>query len=255
MRAVSEGAFDDALAALAEDLVVEHSTEEVLAEVIDLVAETLPRCDLAGITLLDEERRPTTAARTDPAVQDLDDAQYTHDDGPCLASLEQARVVTVEDIGAERRWQLFRDTAAQMGVRSTLAMPLIVRGKSIGALNCYSREVGPFGRDTLGFAEVCASRVAVTVANTQAYEQAVRLADDLRQALLSRDVIGQAKGLLMASSGLTSDQAFDMLRRASQRTNIKLHDIAADMVDAANARAALGGEGAEPPPLAGLSAD
>ena len=113
-----------------------------------------------------------------------------------------------------------------------LSTPLAVGDRRLGSLNLYSRSVEVFPPVAVAAAQVLAHQASVVLANAVAYATASVLNDQLREALASRDVIGQAKGILMARERCTPDEAFDILRRGSQRTNHKLRDVAQHLVDA-----------------------
>ena len=154
------------------------------------------------------------------------------DTGPCLESMRTGTVVRVEDMAAEHRWTPYPARAAELGVRSSLSLPLVVEGRSSGALNFYATAPRAFGADD----EAAAARWAGQA--TGALTVALRIADsdERAQSLLggldTRALIGQAVGLLMAQERCTAAQAFDLLRIASQRRNVKLRDVAAGMVAA-----------------------
>jgi hypothetical protein len=117
----------------------------------------------------------------------------------------------------------------EQGISSSLSLPLLALDEAVGALNLYSRDHAGFASSE-AVGEVFAARAAVTMANAAAYYRATELVGHLSLALDHRDVIAQAKGILMAKEGVSSDEAFDILRRASQRANRKLYDIATEII-------------------------
>ncbi|MDP9428137.1 MAG: GAF and ANTAR domain-containing protein [Actinomycetota bacterium] len=173
-----------------------------------------------------------TVASTGPLADRADGRQYEMDTGPCLESLRTGTVVRVDDMAAEGRWAPYPAQAAELGVRSSLSLPLVVEGRSSGALNLYATEPHAFGTDI----EAAAARWAERA--TGALSVALRIADSDERAdsmlggLDTRATIGQAVGLLMARERCTADRAFDLLRIASQRRNVKLRDVAAGIVAA-----------------------
>lgn len=128
----------------------------------------------------------------------------------------------IEDIREEDRWPRFAGRAADLGVRSMLSFQLFVTGSTMGALNLYSSRPGAFGEESESVGLVFASHAAVALVSAQHEEH-------LRAALASRDLIGQAKGILMNQFRITADQAFQVLVRASSHTNRKLVDIAEEL--------------------------
>jgi PAS domain S-box-containing protein len=220
------------LTALSHVLLGEETLDTLLQRVAELSAEALPGCH-AGVTLM-EKGRPTTAVATDDLVGTVDDAQYQADEGPCLDAIRDGRPHRSDAVADDPRWPRFGPAAAGEGVVSVMALPLEVRGETLGALNLYSTEPAAFSDPTRErLAELLAGQAAVALANARLYESSSRLATQLQEAMASRGVIEQAKGVLMARERCTEDQAFDILRRASQRTNRKLREIAKLVVDGA----------------------
>jgi len=108
-----------------------------------------------------------------------------------------------------------------------------VRGKGIGALNLYSKRTAAFSEDDEQLGVMLTSQASVALANSQLYESAYRMSQQLQQALTSRATIDQAKGMLMAEHGVGGDEAFNILRTTSQRENRKLRELAQELVDRA----------------------
>jgi GAF domain-containing protein len=202
-----------------------------LADLAELAARQVSQADACGLTLT-RDATGVTVASTGPLAQRADERQYEMDAGPCLESMRTGTVVRVEDMAAEDRWAPYPARASQLGVRSSLSLPLVVEGRSSGALNFYATAPRAFRADD----EASAARWAGQA--TGALTVALRIADsdERAQSLLggldTRATIGQAVGLLMAQERCTADRAFDLLRIASQRRNVKLRDVAAGVVAA-----------------------
>ena len=128
-------------------------------------------------------------------------------------------------------WPAFTERAILAGVRSVWSLPLKVRDRTTGALNLYAMGGEAWPATSQRLAHDLASQAAVVLANAAALMGAELTNEHLRVALETRDMIGQAKGILMARQGVSGDQAFDVLRRASQRTNRKLRDVATDVIN------------------------
>lgn len=224
-----DDALQEALRGLAGLLLTEQSTDDVLAAVVSLAAQVVPGCDAASISML-HKGRPVTPVSSADLANDLDHSQYESGEGPCLTAIESAAPVRVESFAREQRWPRFSKQAAAEGVRSVLSLPLRVQDTVLGALNLYSRRPSNFS-DAEDSAALFAHQASITLFNAQALRQAQELAQQLAVALENRDVIGQAKGIIMAAQNLSSDQAFDVLRRASQRGNRKLHEVAREIVE------------------------
>ena len=144
--------------------------------------------------------------------------------------MRTAQVASVEDTTQEGRWAEFGARAVAAGVGSSLSVPLTVGGRPVGALNLYAPDARAFEETRLGWARGIAAAVSGVLALAASRAEQARQVEDLRAALDTRAVIDQALGILMAQQRCTSDEAFDILRRASQRRNAKLRDVAAGIV-------------------------
>jgi hypothetical protein len=135
---------------------------------------------------------------------------------------DERNVVLVDDLAADLRWPRFAARATACGVASVLSFQLSTTGDTIGTLNLYARAAHAFTDESVLVGAMLSAHAAVAMDATVAL-------DRLHRALAGRDVIGQAKGILMERYGLSDGQAFDLLIAASQHPNPKLHDIAADL--------------------------
>jgi hypothetical protein len=219
-------------ARLAGLLLNAETVADVLSHVVAATSAVIPDADLVSLTLRGSDGHLHTPVETDPVGTALDDLQDRYNQGPCF---DAARVPGLAytyspDLAAEERWPRFGPIAAQRGYRSVLStalLPEITPPRLSGALDIYSVHPGRLGDETTrDRALLLATHASLAVANTEA----VRLADlrtvQLRQALRTRDVIGQAKGILMQRRGISAEEAFDLLRRTSQDLNIKLAELA-----------------------------
>jgi GAF domain-containing protein len=156
--------------------------------------------------------------------------QHQTGEGPCLDAIVHQLIFYVDDLNSDLRWPHFAPQATALGLRSMLALPL-VGSESIGAINLYARYPAAFGVVDRAKATILASlaSLALTVAHT--HEDEERRADNLMAALDSRETIGEALGILMERERISSDQAFEVLRRASQHLNLKLREVAQNLVD------------------------
>jgi GAF domain-containing protein len=223
------GTLENAVRALARLLLSEETLEATHSRVADLARRTLPACDLASVTMI-TDGRPSTPVQTDPLAGDLDAAQYRSKRGPCLEAYSRGRVIREKITENAARWPEFSAVADKAGVRSIMAVPLVARGQPIGALNLYSRSAESYDAGDEETALLFSDQAAVACANAEVYWRTYALTEHLREALESRDVIGQAKGILMARRGCTAEAAFEALRKVSQHRNIKLRDIAEQVV-------------------------
>jgi hypothetical protein len=205
------------------------SVEDTLTQVVGLAVATIEGCDFAGIFLVDGDLI-TTPVHTDPVVADVDSLQHRTGEGPCLDAIARAVAFYAEDLADDRRWPHFAPEATVLGVRSVLALPLSTTG-TIGALNLYARYPRAFGVIDRARGLLLAGLAAGAFSSAQIHEDGERRAANLHAALASREVIGQAEGILMERERITGEQAFDILRRASQHLNVKLREVAQHLVD------------------------
>lgn len=218
------------MGALAGFLVSEVSLSQTLTRISEVTVEALHAVAFAGMTLLDDGR-PTTAVFTSEESPEIDSAQYESGHGPCLDAWRQNRTVGVEDTTAPGPYPDFCAASLQHGIHSTLSLPIGRDGDSFGALNLYAPTERAFSDDDQALALDLAGTASALIVNSQAYWGSFELTQQLQEAMASRSVIDQAKGMLMVNQpGLNADEAFDMLKRASQRENVKLRDIAGRVV-------------------------
>ena len=198
-----------------------------------------------SITVADNGGYRTSNSTAEEALV-LDQSQYDGNDGPCLEALRSGRQVASDwdgdghrAMGTARggRWPQVRAKAEELGVSAVLSTPLLqAPDQAIGALNIYSRDGDGFGEDERRTAELLGEHAAILLSNALALIGATNLNEQLRAALASREIIGEAKGIIMERQSCTRDEAFDILRRASQRENRKLRDLAEELVVRVEAR-------------------
>ena len=219
-------------AALKRFLIGEDSLEDALSKLAFIAVETVPGVDLASITVL-RNGKPQTPSFTEKDALNLDESQYKAGDGPCLAAIRHVGLET-HATATETRWSEFDAAAAEAGILGTLSVALASRDdEAVGGLNLYSRSTFHFSDDACEAAVGLAGEIAVAVANVLTFEDVSTLAKQLEEAMASRAVIEQAKGILIAAQRCSPDEAFDILRRASQRDNRKLREMAAEIVERA----------------------
>jgi GAF domain-containing protein len=230
---VSSDAATSALRALSQFVVAERSMGDTLHRVSEIAIDALPPADMAGISMLGDDGAPTTGVFTDDQAPEIDGAQYAAGRGPCLDAWRQRRVVLLGDIqDAVDDYPEFVSAAQARGVGSVLSLPLVAGEAGLGALNLYAPAGKSFSEGDEALGLELAAAAAIVLANASAYWEASHLSEQLTEAMRSRAVIEQAKGMLMARSPeLSADDAFDLLRRASQRENVKLREIAQRIVD------------------------
>jgi GAF domain-containing protein len=215
--------------ALARVVFADRELSEVLTEITGIARRAMPSVEAASVTLIRGDK-PFTAAYDGQMALDADELQYEHGYGPCVDAGRAGQMFLVDDMRTEQRWPDYAQNVVAHGVLSSLSVPLPFQGVTIGALDTYASQPKVFDDTDVELAQEVAAWVAIAVGNAEA---AARTSDDLiqlRTVMLSRACIEQAKGILMERHKVTEDEAFTMLAHASQRTNTKLRDVAAELV-------------------------
>jgi GAF domain-containing protein len=220
----------DMLVGLHQLVETEQNLTDSLQRVVFLANAAIPAAHGVGLTLRSGDSGATVAYQGEVAPE-LDQAQYADDLGPCLQAFRDDRTINVGSIAAEvSRWPSFARRAEELGVLSSLSLPLHDDKGAVGALNFYSGTEHEFGDPQVAVAEAFAAQASVAVTNAEVYWRTRHLADNLTKALDSRDKIGQAKGILMRDLGISAEEAFERIRKTSQNRNIKVADIAEEII-------------------------
>jgi transcriptional regulator with GAF, ATPase, and Fis domain len=207
------------LSNLARTLQDENDVDKTLQAIVEAAVGTVPGAQHAGLSVVERRREVKTRAGTAEVVYQVDEAQYETGEGPCLSAVYEQQTVSLPHMASEDRWPEFTARAIELGIGSMLSFQLFVQQDNLGALNLYSADKNAFGDDAEHIGLLFASHAAVAMSGAQREEH-------LTKAMQARDVIGQAKGILMERHKLTADQAFSVLTRASQQTNTKLIEVA-----------------------------
>ncbi len=236
---------DDVPASIAElqkTLLSTDTVEEFLRELVAQAARLVTGGLSCGMTL-GTGGRPFTVACSHELAADVDELQYELGDGPCLESMRSGTRVRIEDTAAETRWPGFCERAAQLGVRSTLSLPLTADGEPAGALNLYAPVTAGFGEAETRRAAQFAEHGSGALALASRLASYASLTGQLRASLASRAVIDQAVGVIMAQERCSQAKAFGILRTASQHRNIKVRELAREIITS------VSGEPPAPPPF------
>jgi GAF domain-containing protein len=210
------------LTVLARDLQRFSTPQEVLDHIVVTVVEMVPGAQDATITVAQERMTARSAAASSERARLFDVLQSETSQGPCLDALFDQETVRVDDLASEERWPQLSARVQELGARSMVCFQLFVTGNTLGSLDLLATEPGAFSDESERVGLLFASHAAIALAGARELE-------DVRSALVNRDDIGQAKGILMERFKVTADQAFFLLVEASQQTNRKLHVIAADL--------------------------
>lgn len=208
---------------VARALQAHTDTDEMLNEVVAAAVGLIPGVDEGSISVVVGRRQVSSQHPSSDLPEQVDAVQTEVGEGPCLDAVYEHQTVRVPDMANEQRWPLFSRRAADLGAASMLSFQLYVEGDNLGALNLYSRQPNAFNDDSEQVGLLFASHAAVAFADAQHI-------DHLRAAVTTRDLIGQAKGILMERYQIDGEQAFRLLTRISQSTNNKIRTIAAQLV-------------------------
>lgn len=218
-----------AIAELSRIVLSDETVETVLDRIAELAKRTVPGAVEVSVTLVRSDT-PVTAAFTGHLALEADEMQYERGFGPCLDAARGGVLMRIDDMTTETRWPDYAAKVSTIGVRSSVSVPLPLQEDVIGALNIYGDQPHAFDDDAVEVAETFGAHAAVALANADMYASTAQLAQQMKDAMQSRAVIEQAKGIIMAQRRCDADQAFHTLVRASQATNRKLRDVAADIV-------------------------
>ncbi|OBH93277.1 GAF and ANTAR domain-containing protein [Mycobacterium sp. E2733] len=212
------------MAELARDIAAPRSLGHVLTEVTTAAVELIPAADIAGVLLIKGGGDFESVADTDSLVAQLDELQHDFSEGPCHDAALQQTIVRTDDLRNEPRWPQYAPAAVERGVLSSLSFKLYTAERTAGALNLFSfrSDVWDTEAETIG---------SVFAAHAAAAIMAGRHGQQMQSALSTRDRIGQAKGIIMERYGVDELRAFDLLRRLSQESQVKLVDIAQRVID------------------------
>ncbi len=208
-----------------------YDVDQMLHLLTGQVVEVLG-VDGAGVSLAPTEGEALMfVTATDDDIAAVEDAQVSLGEGPCQEAYLTGEQVAVSYLELEDRWPTYRQVSLEHGMRAVAGIPMPVADRRIGALNLYRLRPHTWDREELETAQLLADMASGYILNANHMVEQSRAEDNLTRALESRDVIGQAKGILMAQHQLTAEAAFEMLRRISQTRNLKLREVAAHVVE------------------------
>ena len=212
------------LSSLARRLEAEDDPALMLDEVVRGAVALIPGVEEGSISVVVGRKEVTSRHQSGELPEKVDAVQMAVGEGPCLDAAYEHHTVLVEDMATEDRWPRFSPRALELGAASMLSFQLYVEGDNLGALNLYSRRPHSFDDDSQQIGLLFASHAAIAFANAEKVRH-------LTVAVDRRDLVGQAKGILMERFKITADQAFTLLTRASQQSNRKLYDVAEELTE------------------------
>jgi transcriptional regulator with GAF, ATPase, and Fis domain len=197
--------------------------EDVLTKVAQASVALIPGADLAKISIIDNGELRSVAT-TSHVTALLDSAQRKSGQGPCLEAISAQKAVRCDDLCSDARWPRFAQPAAAAGVRSILSCPANISGTTAATLSLFGSQPTAFGMESDAIGAMLASHAAIALINEEQQRR-------FKAALATRDVIGQAKGMIMGRFGVDASRAFAMLTAISQQTNTPVRDLAGQIVD------------------------
>jgi transcriptional regulator with GAF, ATPase, and Fis domain len=200
-----------------------NDPDDVLREAVQAAIELVPGAQTGSVTVVAGAKRIEHKANSGALPARVDAVMSELGEGPCLDALYHRRTIRVDDMHHEVRWPRFAPRVAELGALSMLAFPMFVKDDSLGALNLYAEATHAFGDESEHVGRLLAAHSAVAYSGAQREE-------NLLAAIETRDLIGQAVGLMMERYTITSDRAFSTLVRFSRQTNRKLRDVAAELI-------------------------
>lgn len=208
-------------AEVAQRLQSEQGRDLTLAEVLRAAIDAVG-ADVGGVMLV-QRRKVRSAAVSADIVLRADELQLETGDGPCLEAIEEHDTFVISDTETEDRWPQWCSRVDDLGIRSVLSVRLRTFGGTLGSLNLYAYEPQRFSKEDAVVGTILASHASVALA-------AEKERSELREAIDGRHMIGMAQGILMERFQLEESQAFAVLRRYSQDRNIKLREVASQVV-------------------------
>jgi len=205
------------------------SLDETLDAVVHAARDTIPGFEHVGISIIHRNGRIETKAGTDQLVWELDELQYSINQGPCVDAMMSEPIMYLEDARHDHRWPDYLPKAVKKGLRAQLALRLYNDEETLGGLNMYRTASAGISPEAIQFAELFATHASIALGRK-------RFEHQLAEAVASRQVIGTAIGILMQRYQITEDRAFQFLVRTSKTSNQKVRVIAQELIDSSNDR-------------------
>jgi len=212
------------MADLARTAAAPRSVEDVLSDVTAAALELVPGTDTAGVLLIGKGGKWDSMGGTSDLPHLLDELQMKHNEGPCVEAALDDLIVRTEDFRTDERFPNWSPAVVELGVLSGVSFKLYTANRTAGALNLFAFKPNAFDGESETFGTVLAAHAAAAIL-------ASREGEELQSALSTRDRIGQAKGIIMERYNVDDIQAFDMMRKLSQDSNIRLVDIAQRVIE------------------------
>lgn len=225
----STGDYLESLTDLASVVLLYEDLEDAQVAICRIAARAVPNGEAASLTT--QSGGVPTAIASDAWALSLDELQYVEHEGPCFDALRTGNSFRVDDFDHDPRWPAYAPRASGAGARSVMSIPASADGRVIAALNVYSREPNAFDAEAVSIGQIVAGHAGLASQIASALYGHRRLAEQLRDAMQSRAVIEQAKGMIMVRARCDPDAAFHTLVVTSQKSNTKLRDVAQLVVE------------------------
>ncbi len=219
----------DAIARAAESINTQRTVDERVQAVVQAAPGTVPGFDQVSISVTYSDGPVETRAASSDLVRNLDQVQYEAEEGPCFEAFTHPVLVLVPSVRQEARWPRYTPRAIEAGITAQMAVSLRDAGHVRGALNLYSTTGDGIDPEAPDIATLFATHVALALGWARTEEQ-------LNEALATRKLIGQAIGVVMERYQIDEAKAFGFLARVSQSGNVKLRDVAQELVAQTDAR-------------------
>jgi transcriptional regulator with GAF, ATPase, and Fis domain len=220
----------ESVAAISRLITSEETVQSTVARIAELSVIAVDGANLCGISLV-KGKKVQTMAVTDDIGLVVDELQIETGEGPCMSSIEEQATFYIPDMATDETWPIFSKKAAQLtGISSLLGYVLHVDKGALGALNVMSFQVDAFDEDAIAAGAVFAAQAGVALANALTHQKNEQKVEQLEEGIRTRQVIGEAVGIIMATRKIPAEKAFEILKAISQHTNVKLREVAAGLV-------------------------
>lgn len=227
-------ALVESIKGLSRLVLAEEDVSSTVGLIASLTVHAVDGADHCSISLVNKGAI-TTVATTAEVGKTIDEIQYSTGQGPCLSSIHEQEAFVIPDLSTDATWPTFSKAAADAtGVRSMLSFVLKVGPDSLGAVNITSLNVDAFGDEDISAGSIFAAQAGIALANAQTHAADQEKVEQLEKGMETRQLIGQAVGILMSARQIDAEEAFEVLTQISQKTNVKLRAIAQDVVENAS---------------------
>ena len=221
----------ESIAALSKLVTAHETLESTVGRIAELSVLAIDAADECGISLVTAGTIKTVAV-TAEVGHVIDELQIETGEGPCMSSIAEKATFHIRDMNKDTTWPVFSKRAAgATGISSLVGYVLRVGEGSLGAMNVMSRRVNAFDDEAIAAGAIFAAQAGVALSNALTHHANEKKVEQLEEGILTRQVIGEAVGIVMATRQVPADDAFEILKTISQHTNVKLREVAAGLVE------------------------